>query len=172
MLYFGVSKNQLSISSRGDIVLADISLVLKDITRKQSYLKKFYKEKNTIPGKYRKSNKSLESKAQEVRELIGYDITKVFTLNKEESFRLLDTCLSKSNIFISLYAHHYTPQDIDKSLLFSGIAINDKYCPYLFIKAGDNDSRIELWWRCSPPPSSKLSSSRRVSACDSGRQFT
>ena len=146
-VYFGVSKNQLSIASRGDIVLADISLLLKDITRKQSYLKKFYKEKNNIPGKYRKSNKSLESKAQEVRELIGYDITQIFSLNKEESFRFLDTCLSKHNVFISLYAHQYTPQNIDKSLQFSGIAINDKYCPYLFIKAGDNDSRIELWGR-------------------------
>ncbi len=41
----------------------------------------------------------------------------------------------------------YSPQVIEKRLQFSGIAINDKKCPFLFIKAGDYDSKIELWGR-------------------------
>lgn len=146
-IFFGVSKNQLSISSRGDINLADISLVLKDITRKQNYLKKFITEKNEISDRYVKAKMNLVDKAAELRYAIGYDLSKVFTIKKEASFNLLDKGLSSKNVYISLYAHHYTPQDIDKSLQFSGIAIKDKKCPYLFIKAGDYDSSIELWGR-------------------------
>jgi len=42
IVYFGVSKEQMSIASRGEIKLADIALVLKDITRKQSFIKEVY----------------------------------------------------------------------------------------------------------------------------------
>lgn len=146
-VYFGVSKDQLSISSRGDITLADISLILKDITRKQNYFKKHITKSNDVAKKYTQSKMSISEKAEEIRDIIGYDINNIFQLNKEESFNTLDNGLSAHCVYISLYAHNYSPQTIEKSLQFSGIAINDKKCPFLFIKAGDNDSRIEPWGR-------------------------
>jgi len=147
LVYFGVCKDQLAIASRGDINLADISLILKDITRKQNFLKKYMNNKNSISGIYKRTRMNIVEQAQAMRDLLGYDIDKIEKLSKEKTFNFLDYGLANNNVFISLYAHHYTPQEIDKSLQFSGIAINDKKCPFLFIKAGDNDSKIEPWGR-------------------------
>lgn len=146
-VYFGVSKEQLSISSRGEFSLADISLILKDITRKQSFIKDYLSLPNQMSGRYARSKKTIQEEASEIRELIGYDVDKVIKLGKENSFALLSDGLAKNNVFISLYVNNYSPQTIHKRLQFSGIAINDKKCPFLFIKAGDYDSKIELWGR-------------------------
>lgn len=146
-VFFGVSKKQLSISSRGDFALADISLVLKDITRKQNYIKKYISEANDISCRYKKNDLDIIQKANLLRAFIGYDLNTIIKLNKEQTFAHLDARLASKNVFISLYAHDYTPQYIRKDLQFCGIAINDKKCPFLFIKAGDYDSKIELWGR-------------------------
>lgn len=146
-VYFGVSKEQLSLSSRGDFNLSDISLILKDITRKQNYLKKEIEENNIILSRFYHTSKSIIDQAQEIRQITGYEITQVFDYSKERSFMLLDNGLAKLNVFISLHVHNYSPQNISSKLQFSGIAISDKKCPFLFIKAGDNDSKIELWGR-------------------------
>lgn len=146
-IYFGVSKNQMSIASRGEIKLADISLVLKDITRKQNFLKKYIDHNNTIPGTFKRNKKTVEQHAANMRELLGYNLDAVEVINKEKSFDLFSSGLAKHNVFISLYAHNFTPQTINKDLQFSGIAVYDRKCPFLFIKAGDNNSKIELWGR-------------------------
>lgn len=127
--------------------MSDISLILKDITRKQNYLKKEIEENNTILSRFYHASKSIIDQAQEIRQITGYEITQVFDYSKEKSFMLLDNGLSKLNVFISLHVHNYSPQNISSKLQFSGIAISDKKCPFLFIKAGDNDSKIELWGR-------------------------
>ncbi len=146
-VFFGVSKELLSISSRGDFELADISLILKDITRKQNFIKKAITSENVLSGRFAKPQKSIEEQATEIRELIGYDFGKVFKLNKKETFNLIDSGLSNQNVYISLYSHNYSPQYILKNLQFSGVAINDRKCPFIFVKAGDNSNRIEPWGR-------------------------
>lgn len=146
-VYFGVSKNQISIASRGDVKLADISLIIKDITRKQGYLRKFINEETRIPGIFKNNRQSIEEKAASIRTMLNFRIEDLESFNKEKTFNHLSGLLAKLNIYISLYTDHYTPQRIDKSLKFSGIAINDKKCPFLFIKAGDIDSAIEPWGR-------------------------
>lgn len=146
-VYFGTSKTQMSIASRGEVLLADISLILKDITRKQNFIKQYIETDNNLSGQFKKKKQNHKLHAEELRNLLGYDLDKVAGLNKEKTYELLSTGLASQNVFTSLYAHNYTPQTIDKDLHFSGIAINDKKCPFLFIKAGDNDSRIEPWGR-------------------------
>jgi len=147
IVYFGVSKEQMSIASRGEIKLADIALVLKDITRKQSFIKKYISDENELAGMFNRSKASMVERAEALRVLLGYDLDIVEHNSKEKTYELLSDELSKKNVFISLYAHNYTPQSIERDLQFSGIAINDKKCPFLFIKAGDNHSKIELWGR-------------------------
>lgn len=146
-VYFGVSKDQMSIATRGELKLGDIALVLKDLTRKQSYIKKYIQDENELPGLFKRRKGSVEEHAEMLREMIGYDIEIVAGLNKEKSYNLFNDGLAAKNVFLSLYAHNYTPQTIEQNLQFSGIAINDKKCPFLFIKAGDNNSKIELWGR-------------------------
>lgn len=146
-VYFGVSKDQMSIASRGEVVLGDISLILKDITRKQSFIKQYITGSNEITGMFGKSKQDVAQHASALRSMLDYDLEKVKQLSKEKTYEMLNRGLANRNVFISLYAHHYTPQTVEKELQFSGIAINDKKCPYLFIKAGDNDSRIEPWGR-------------------------
>ena len=146
-VYFGVSKDQMSIATRGELKLADIALVLKDITRKQNFLKKYIDTENELPGLFKRNKGSVAEHAEMLRAMLGYDLTHVETLSKEKSFNVLNKGLADMHVYISLYAHNYTPQTIEQSLQFSGITINDKKCPYLFIKAGDNNSKIELWGR-------------------------
>lgn len=146
-VYFGVSKDQMSIATRGELKLADISLVLKDLTRKQNFIKKYVYVENELPGLFRRHKGNVDKHAKMLRKMIGYDVEVVAELNKEKSYNLLSDGLAAKNVFLSLYAHNYTPQTIEQNLQFSGIAINDKKCPFLFIKAGDNNSKIELWGR-------------------------
>lgn len=147
IVYFGVSKKEMSIASRGEIKLADISLVLKDITRKQNFIKKYITDENELPRMFKRKKGTVVEQAETLRTLLGYDLEAVEHMSKEKSYELLSKGLAGKNVFISLYAHNYTPQTIERELQFSGIAINDKKCPFLFIKAGDNNSRIELWGR-------------------------
>jgi Zn-dependent peptidase ImmA (M78 family) len=147
IVYFGVSKDQMSIASRGEITLADISLILKDITRKQGFIKKYIDDDNDIPGMFKRKRGTVVEQAEALRVLLGYDIDAIENMSKEKTYNLLSEGLAKKNVFISLYAHNYSPQTIDRNLQFSGIAINDKKCPFLFIKAGDNHSKVELWGR-------------------------
>lgn len=146
-VYYGVSKDQMSIATRGELKLGDISLVLKDLTRKQNFIKKYIDEDNELPGLFKRFKGNVSECAQMLRDMTGYDIDVISGLNKEKSYNILSDGLAAKNVFLSLYAHNYTPQTIEHSLQFSGIAINDKKCPILFIKAGDNNSRIELWGR-------------------------
>ncbi len=146
-VYFGVSKNQISIATRGDIELADIALVIKDITRKQGYLRKIITDQTTLPGKLKKSKASTADKVVQVSDALRFSHKDIEKLSKEKTYDHISDLLSELNIFVSLYTDHYTPQRIAKSLKFSGIAINDKKCPFLFIKAGDSDSAIEPWGR-------------------------
>ena len=142
-----MSKTNLSIFSRGDIVLADISLILKDLTRKQGMLRKSIKDNCELPGVYLKSKLSNKEKADALRELIGYDISEIVGKNKEKSFDYMRGLLEQKNIFVSLYMHNFSPQIIDKKLHFSGICIKDNKCPFIFIRAGDEDSSVEPWGR-------------------------
>lgn len=146
-VYFGVSKDQMSIATRGELKLGDIALVLKDITRKQNFIKKYIENENELPGLFKRHKGTVVERAEMLREMMGYDIDIVAGLNKEKSYNVLNEGLAVKNVFLSLYAHNYTPQTIEQSLQFSGIAINDRKCPFLFIKAGDNNSKIELWGR-------------------------
>ena len=146
-VFFGTSKGEISIASRGDINRADISLILKDLTRKQILLKEFITEECPLPKCIKKSSLNVAEQAESIRAIIGYDIHEIENLNKERSYNHLVNCLARNNVFVSLYSHGYCPQDIPKKLCFSGIAINDKHCPFLFVKAGDYDSSIEPWGR-------------------------
>lgn len=146
-VFFGTSKGEISIASRGDINRADISLILKDLTRKQILLKEYINNECLLPKRFKKSSLNFIEHAEDIRSLIGYDINEIESLNKERSYNYLVSRLAHNNVFVSLYSHGYCPQDIPKELCFSGIAINDKQCPFLFVKAGDYDSAIEPWGR-------------------------
>lgn len=146
-VFYGVHKEQLSLATRGDLELADISLILKDLTRKQTMLRKHIQEANPYPNLYKNSRLSLEEKAADLRKMIGYNNHLVHAQSKEETFNYLRSLLASNNIYVSLYMHHFSPQEILPALKFSGICIKDNKCPYIFLRAGDESSAIELWGR-------------------------
>lgn len=148
IVFYGVSKEQISIASRGDIELADISLIVKDITRKQSFMKTGIDSNNDLPGRFKKDRRPLGDKAAELRSIIGYDITTVHSQRtKEQTFNYLRESIASNHVYTSIYVHNQCPQNIAKNLQFSGIALNDKKSPYIFIRTSDENSVIEPWGR-------------------------
>ena len=142
VIFYGVSKDNVSLATRGTISLADISLIIKDITRKQSFLKDRINSENQISGLLKRINGTVIERSEALRSVIGYDHQIVWThKTKEESFNYLLNLLADQNIYISIYAHNQCPQTIDKSLNFSGIAINDKKCPYFYTASGKTSAR-------------------------------
>lgn len=147
MVFYGVSKSELALSSRGNVKLADISLILKDLTRKQSLLRKHVASDNTFPDYFKRRKLDITEKVYELSELTGYRAQDVATLSKEATFNHLRGLLAEKNIYVSLYMHNFCPQQISPNLKFSGICIKDKKCPYIFVRAGDENSAVELWGR-------------------------
>ena len=146
-VFYGVEKTQLALATRGDVELADISLILKDLTRKQGELKKHIATDNAYPNMYRRSKKSIADRAEDLRTKLGYDHAVVASQTKEQSFNYLRAALADNNVFVSMYMHNFCPQIISPKLKFSGICIKDNKCPYIFIRASDENSAVEPWGR-------------------------
>lgn len=140
--------NKVSISARGSIDLADISLVLRDIHRKREYLRKKINSDNKIRGILKNISHSTERQVEYLRTVIDFKLVKYRKYKrKEEAFQYLVDCLADKNIFVTLYVHQQCPQTIDKQLDFSGIAISDKKAPFLFVKTPGDSRGMELWGR-------------------------
>lgn len=138
--------NKVSISARGSIDLADISLVLRDIHRKREYLRKKINSDNKIRGILKNISHSTERQVEYLRTVIDFKLVKYRKYKrKEEAFQYLVDCLADKNIFVTLYVHQQCPQTIDKQLDFSGIAISDKKAPFLFVKTPGDSRGMELW---------------------------
>lgn len=146
-VFYGVSKTELSLAARGDVKLADISLILKDLTRKQSLLRKHIDDENCFPAYFGNKKLSITAKALEIKKLLGYDHVRAEQLSKQATFNHFRDLLADKNVFVSMYMHNFCPQQIPPYLKFSGICIKDKKCPYIFVRAGDDDSIIEPWGR-------------------------
>lgn len=147
-IFSGVGKDSVSIASRGHIELGVISPLLKDITRKQQSLKKI-KDCST-PSRIvsflvrnRGANNCPEGQAGMLRRMIGYDINKISTLNKQATFEYFSELLARQNVCVSLYAHGLTPRLMCCDD-FRGIVIKDKKFPFLFIKSSGAHS-VDLW---------------------------
>lgn len=150
-VYAGTDRTTVSIACRDKVNLADISLILRDIAHKQEVFNKIHKwdDCDVAGALCRKEYNllSMEEKIHALKELINYDTSVIIAKsNKREAFDYLSEVLSNHHIYVSLYGRLSSPQILPKSN-FSGIAVNNKKCPFLFVKTNSDNQGTDLWGR-------------------------
>ncbi len=144
ILLGGVSKGTFSVNSRGNIELRDIELIVKDLLRKQSVIKKYTKHPdNPIVGKLKNSKLNLDKQADIARQLIGLDLNYLHKHGKITSFDYLVSIFEASGVYISQSSRTFMPQNIQNNIRFSGICIRDKKIPFIFLNSKDDTDSFE-----------------------------
>lgn len=144
------SKNEMRMSSRGKMEKKDIEVIIKDLSRKQEFLKnRILPEANTntfigsVAAKI-KGNVSVENIATDIRDYLGIDLYKLRSVSKEKVLQYLCTCAESRSILISFSSANFMPQKINKQVEFSGICIKDKKFPYIFINTRDDEKKPKI----------------------------
>lgn len=144
------TKDELKIGTRGFVELKDIELVVKDIGRKQEFLKSRIltsASQNTYIGSIVKKVKlgfSIEEIAEGIRNEFDIDLSVLRTLSKEKVLDYLRSCIEKKGILVSFSSHNYMPQNLDRELTISGICIKDKKFPFIFVNTRDGDEKPRI----------------------------
>jgi Zn-dependent peptidase ImmA (M78 family) len=144
------SKDEIRLSSRGKIELEDIELIVKDLARKQEFLKRRIvpqADVNGFVGSFvKKMNQGypLEQIAKEIREYFGIDLNYLRTISKDKVLNYLRNCIEGKGILVAFSSHNYMPQNLNKELELSGICIKDPKFPYVFINTRDGDDKPKI----------------------------
>jgi len=144
------SKNEMRMSSRGKMELKDIEVIVKDLSRKQDFLKSRIlpqTKANTFIGSVAskiKDNTPLEKIATDIRDYLGIDLFKLRNGSKEKVLQYICACAENKDILISFSSANFMPQKISKQVEFSGICIKDKKFPYIFINTRDDEKKPKI----------------------------
>lgn len=139
------SKNEMQLGSRGAIKGRDVELIVKDLGRKQEFLKNRVlqtSEDNVFIGSIARrliEKASNEKIAEEVRDYFGIKLGELRKMSKDRVLSYLCNKIEGKNILVSFSSHNYMPQNMAKELELSGICIKDKKFPYIFINTRDGD---------------------------------
>ena len=138
------SKKEIRLAFRGKMKSNDIELIVKDLARKQEFLKRILPmtPENSFVGSVSHkiimgvSNKDI---AKNIRDYFKIDLNHIRNIPKDDVLNYLFKKAEKKNILISLSSYHYMPQEISKDLYLSGFCVKDKKFPYIFINTRDGD---------------------------------
>lgn len=138
-------KDEIMLNFRGQLVIEKIEPIIKDISRKQNFLRNrvlVSTLENEFVGalmsRYIK-NQSNSEIALYIKNYFNFDLNSIRTSSVDKVLKYIIQKIEDKNIFISLSSHHYMPQNIDKNLLLSGFCVKDKKFPFIFINAKDGD---------------------------------
>lgn len=144
--FSGVARRTYSIATNGNIDISQIAILLKHISSLQHYISRDL-PLNDVIGAFCNLNNGIKELADKAREIISFDLNEYYSKKrKEDAFRYFENKLNSKNIFVSVYDHELCAQTINLKE-FAGIFINHKKAPYLFIRASDDKSSVELWGR-------------------------
>jgi Zn-dependent peptidase ImmA (M78 family) len=144
------SKEEIKLTCRGNTEVRDVELIVKDLGRKQEFLKKRVLIKapdNPFIGSIAiklKSDIPIEAIAKEIREYFEIDLAFLRSIPKNKVLIYLCSCIEKKGILISFSSHNYMPQNLDRELQLSGICIKDRKFPYIFINTRDGDDKPKI----------------------------
>lgn len=141
----GVSKETFQVGTRGNVILSDVELIIKDLMRKQELLKKHDSslKKNDILGFLAKKGSSAEADAVRLKERLGLNTEDLLNArNKSQALEMLISCLEANQILVSQSVQNYMMQRLS-GLKFSGITIRDNKVPYIFLRGGNYDDGQE-----------------------------
>ncbi|MBU3668859.1 MAG: hypothetical protein FGM57_02745 [Candidatus Taylorbacteria bacterium] len=144
------TKEELSLVSRGSLKVEDVELIVRDLSRRQEFLKRRVLP-NTVINSYvgsiakdAKRGVSIDALASKIRNSLNIDLNYMRTLPKTKVLEYLCRQSEKENVLIAFSSHNYMPQTLDKELDFSGLCVRDKKFPTIFInrRDGDDDPKI------------------------------
>lgn len=144
------SKEDFSFATRGKVAVEDIELLLKDLTRKQDFLKTRILKNvtdNLFIGSISlmlKENIAIESIAEYIRNYFKINLDYLRLLNKKGVLEYLVRLVEDKNIYIALSSFNYMPQNVPPELEMSGICIKDKKFPFIFINTRDGESNPKI----------------------------
>lgn len=138
-------KTEFAMNSRSRVHLAQVELLVKDLLRKQAYLRTDKSlPRNEVVGLLRKPGASVADDAKRLLaklELGPSDLQGV--KNKTAALNLLVTKLEGQHVLVAQSVKKYMPQTMPKNAKFSGMTVKDSKVPYIFIASGDEGERIE-----------------------------
>jgi len=138
-------KDEIVLSARGVLQIKEIQLIVKDLGKKQEFLKKFVLQnssENTYIGSIRKLSKSglsTELLALKIREYFGINLQEFRGMSKERGLSYLCGKIEEKGILVSFSSWNYMPQNLKREVEISGLCIKDKKFPYIFINTRDGD---------------------------------
>jgi len=138
-------KDEMSIALRGGTSISDIEIIVKDIGKKQEFLKNRIldsKDENKYVGIFSKSIKmgvSDKEIAEQFRDYFDINLLEMRKLSKDGVLSYLCRKIEEKYIFISMSSYNYMPQNLDREIGLSGLCIKDKIVPYVFINTRDGD---------------------------------
>ncbi len=136
------AKSEASLSTRGEVKLTEIELLVKDLSAKQEFLKQ-----KVLPGKPidrftgslaggKLTNKQI---AHAVRTYFELNLQELRSKRKDEIIAYICEKIEAKNIFVSFSSYQFMPQEIDKKIRMSGLCIKDKKFPFIFINTRDGE---------------------------------
>lgn len=140
ILHDGVDEGEFKMSPRGSVRLTDVELIVKDIRRKQTLLRKHDStlSDNTFPGLLRRSTATVEQDANLLLNTLGIDRSGLRSVSKKEAaYEYLVERIEQHNIFVSRSTTGWMPQSIPKRARFSGVCIRDRKVPFIFLNNRD-----------------------------------
>ena len=144
------TKTEMQLGFRGGMKLADVELIVKDIGRKQEFLKNRIHTSatdNPFIGLIAKKAKMYAANsvlAEEIRDYLEIDLAEIRKLPKAGVLDYLCRKAGEKKIYVSFSSHNYMPQNIDESIGLSGLCVKDKKFPYIFINTRDGDAKPKI----------------------------
>lgn len=138
-------KSEFSMNSRNRVHLPDVELIVKDLLRKQQYIKTGKTlPKNRIVGLLRKPGASIAEDAATLMDALGLSPTDLRAVkNKTKALDLLVAKLEAQHVLVAQSSKGYMPQQLPKRAKFSGMTVKDSKVPYIFIASGDEGEKME-----------------------------
>lgn len=145
-LMSGFTKDHFSIHSRQRVNLSDIELILKDLLRKQSLLRKHDRSLsiNPIVGLLKKRRGTVAEEAELLLHALQLDRSAIRSARtKEGAVDVLIERLEAAQVLVSRSAKNFMPQTMPREARFSGITLKDKKVPMIFLATGEEGEHLE-----------------------------
>lgn len=144
------SKAEMRVVGRGSFSVEDVDLIVRDLGRKQEFLKKrvlLSTPDNPFIGYVGKKMKSPHTNAEvadAIRRYLGVDLDVLRTKSKAEVVNYIRECAENRNILVSFSSFNFMPQNLDPDLGLSGLCVKDKKFPIIFINTRDGDEKPKI----------------------------
>lgn len=138
-------KTEFAMNSRSRVRINEVELIVKDLLRKQEYLKTDKAlAKNTVVNCLKRPGASAQEDAGNLMRLLNLSPVDLRnTNNKNDALGLLIEKLEAQLVLVAQSAKNYMPQQMPKGARFSGMTIKDNKVPYIFIASGDEGEKYE-----------------------------